>query len=520
MSSKKLKLVFVLSLAFFAALTFSTACSFHQRNSHQLVKLSQQGAEKNHEINFLYSQQAYGGIYSQDPRLSEYVNSLGQKIVRQQNLPIHEFDFTIVNSSIPNIWSFPKGKVALTRGLLTELHNEAELMAILAHEIAHVSKNHGSINIQEVELNAGPVRLDVLSSTHHNKEFMLGALGSGSGLVTIKYDMQSEIEADKTSLLQISEMGYSSKGFSDFNERIYNYHKNNNTNWVGGFLAKHPTSEERVLATRNHISKQSTQGATESQNFSEKLKNLRQQSLAYQKLDDGYRALLNKEYPLAIQIADQALDLEPTEAHFYILKGKALAKLGYILDALNVFNRAIEINPKYFDAYLQRGLIKEQLDDFRQASNDLEISLSLLPTAEAYYALGEIDYQSNQEEAAIQKFRKASISDSPAGQQAISKLKELGLALYGIETIEVKPLFTKEGYINIEICNRGTKPLKNVVIDIDQIDAKGKLVYRHLVELSEDLVPQSPICKRTNIGPFFNEEHMNRCTQITPIYSE
>lgn len=519
MSSKKNKLLIIASATFFSILMLSSACSYHQRNSHQLVKVSQVDAQRNYENNALYSQQAYGGVYQQDPKLAEYINTLGQKIIRQQNLPAHEYNFTIVNSSIPNIWSFPKGNIALTRGLLTELQSEAELMAILAHEIAHVSNNHGITNIQEVELNAGPVKLEVLEGSS-SKDHFVGALGSGTGLVTLKYNLEAEMEADKLSLLQISEMGYSSKGFSDFNERVYSYHQNNNKNWTGGFLAKHPTSEQRVTASRNSVSNQPHQGAIEIQNFNKKIANLKQQNKAYDKLDEGYSAFLSKNYPLTIQIADEALDLEPTESHFYILKGKALAKLGYILDALNSFNRAIDINPKYFDAYLQRGLIKEQLDDFAQASQDLETSLSLLPTAEAYYALGEIDYHQNQEQAAIQNFRKASISDSPAGHKAVAKLKELGLALYGLETLEILLIYKDDGYVNVQVCNRGLKTLKNVIIDIDQIDAKGTLIYRHFVELKEDLEPQTSICHQTNIGPFFNEEHMKKSTSITPVYFE
>lgn len=519
MSKKKYLPNIAIISSVIAIFSLASSCSYHQRNSHRLVKVVYEDNEKNNERNYIYSQQAYGGVYLQDPALTDYVNTIGQKIVRQRNLSNADYTFVIVNSSIPNIWSFPKGKIALTRGLLMELKNEAELTAILSHEIAHVSNNHGKLNVQEVELNAGPVRLDILS--HKNsKDFLVGALGSGAGLVTLQYNIDSEVAADNAALMQISEMGYSPKSFSELNNRIYDYFACNDCNWTGGFLAKHPVSEERMRISKNQLSRQSLLGATEVNNFNKNLENLRQQNEAYEKLNLGYQSLLNYEYAKAIEIANQGLDLEPTESHFYLLKGKALLKLGYTLDALNALNRAIDINPRYFDHYLQRGLIKEQLDDYAQASNDLEKSLTLLPTAEAYYALGEIDYHQDHEQAAIQNFRKASISSSPGGKKAISKLKELGLALHGTQTIDIEPLFTDEGYINIKICNMGNRSLKNIIIDVNQVDAKGKTIYHHLVELNQELKPFESVCQQTNIGPFFNAEHMKKSTLISPIYSE
>ncbi len=513
-SAKVFSCLLVLSFVLLLA-----SCSYHQRNTHRLVHLSDESAEETNQVNFLYSQQAYGGEYTRDTKLNQYVESLGQQILSQQNIPSQDYKFVIINSSIPNIWSFPKGNIALTRGVLVELKSEAELVTLLTHEIAHLQKGHNQTSVQEIFLNAGPVRLDI-SPNNRGKDFLVGALGSGSGIVTLKYSLQAEMEADLASLQQLTKMGYSSEGFTGLNDRFYSYHKKNDPHWMGGYLIKHPTSDERFTNNQNLALKHAQKGNLKADFYQEKISSLMTQVNAYQKLDQGYQALLESNYLEAVQSAEQGLDLEPTEAHFYLLMGKAYAKLGYTLDALKALNRAIEINPKYFDNYLQRGLIKEQLDDFAQASRDLETSLSFLPTAEAYYALGEIDYRQEDHRAAIQNFRKASISQSPAGLRAAVKLKELGQALSGTKSLRVEPILTNDGYVNIQVSNMGIKELKNVIIDIAEQDVKGKIIYNHLVQLQNNLSPLESVCHQTNVGPFFNKEHMNKSIQVSPLYSE
>ena len=67
------------------------------------------------------SQQMQGGEYALDPALTAYVAEVGQKLaaVSDRQLP---YEFVVLNSSVPNAWALPGGKIAVNRGLLTELH--------------------------------------------------------------------------------------------------------------------------------------------------------------------------------------------------------------------------------------------------------------------------------------------------------------------------------------------------------------------------------------------------------------
>jgi predicted Zn-dependent protease len=88
-----------------------------------------------------------GGDYSLDPALTAYVAGVGQKLaaVSDRALP---YEFVVLNSSVPNAWALPGGKIAVNRGLLMELQSEAELAAVLGHEIVHAAARHGALAMQ------------------------------------------------------------------------------------------------------------------------------------------------------------------------------------------------------------------------------------------------------------------------------------------------------------------------------------------------------------------------------------
>ncbi|HSG66491.1 MAG TPA: M48 family metalloprotease, partial [Gammaproteobacteria bacterium] len=72
------------------------------------------------EAQYVPSRQMQGGDYVLDPALTQYVRDVGQRLaaVSDRNLP---YEFVVLNSSVPNAWALPGGKIAVNRGLLTEL---------------------------------------------------------------------------------------------------------------------------------------------------------------------------------------------------------------------------------------------------------------------------------------------------------------------------------------------------------------------------------------------------------------
>ncbi len=109
----------------------------------ELQFISTPGEIKIGQQNYAPSRQVQGGDYVVDTELTLYVQRVGNRLAKasDRDLP---YEFRVINSSVPNAWALPGGKIAINRGLLLELNSEAELAAVLGHEIVHAAARHGA----------------------------------------------------------------------------------------------------------------------------------------------------------------------------------------------------------------------------------------------------------------------------------------------------------------------------------------------------------------------------------------
>ena len=106
------------------------------------------------EKNYSPTRQGEGGDLTVLPELTAYVNGVGQKlaVVSDRKLP---YEFVVLNNSVPNAWALPGGKIAVNRGLLYELKNEAELAAVLARKMDTVlARKYSDLLREELEIEA------------------------------------------------------------------------------------------------------------------------------------------------------------------------------------------------------------------------------------------------------------------------------------------------------------------------------------------------------------------------------
>ncbi|MBN1327081.1 MAG: M48 family metalloprotease [Candidatus Cloacimonetes bacterium] len=88
------------------------------------------------------------GIYQND-YLTEYINQVGNLIVEVSDVYDIEFKFFILDSEKANAYACPGGIIFITKGMLRQIRTEAELACILAHEIGHVARKHGMLELEE-----------------------------------------------------------------------------------------------------------------------------------------------------------------------------------------------------------------------------------------------------------------------------------------------------------------------------------------------------------------------------------
>ena len=130
-------------------------------------------------------------------KLQEYVNRIGQKIARASHRPHLQFHFAVLDSPEINAFALPGGYVYVTRGILAYLNSEAELAAVLGHEIGHVTARHGVR--QSSAAQAGNIGLTIASIFVPQ---MTSGAGQGlsnalSNALLSGYGREHELEADR-----------------------------------------------------------------------------------------------------------------------------------------------------------------------------------------------------------------------------------------------------------------------------------------------------------------------------------
>jgi predicted Zn-dependent protease len=158
--------------------------------------------------NYVPSRQMQGGDYTVNPELSAYVNEVGQKLaaVSDRKLP---YEFTVLNNSTPNAWALPGGKLAVNRGLLLELNSEAELAAVLGHEIVHAAARHGAQQMERgMMLQGALIATSIATQSNEYGNLVVGGAQVAAGLINTKYGRDDELEADYYGMQFMARAGY------------------------------------------------------------------------------------------------------------------------------------------------------------------------------------------------------------------------------------------------------------------------------------------------------------------------
>jgi len=188
-----------------SALLFQVSCSVNPATGKQQLAFYneaeevQLGKESDEEV------VASIGLYD-DPELQAYVESLGKELAARSERPNLPWSFKVVDDPAVNAFALPGGYVYVTRGLITHMESEAELSAVIGHEIGHVTARHG-VNQASKQLLA-VLGLGLVSLLDDDLAKVAGVASLGLGVLFLKYSRDDERQADDLGLRYMTRAGY------------------------------------------------------------------------------------------------------------------------------------------------------------------------------------------------------------------------------------------------------------------------------------------------------------------------
>ena len=187
----------------------------------------------------------------QDPVITEYVNRIGQNLVRNSDAQV-PFTIKVIDSDEVNAFALPGGFFYVNSGLILAADEEAELAGVMAHEIAHVAARHATRQMTRAQwINIGTIPLIFVGGGIGYA--IQSAAGLALPLTFLSFSRNFESEADYLGLQYMYKTGYDPNAFTQFFEKLQAREKKK-----PGTLAKafstHPPTGDRITKAQEEIS--------------------------------------------------------------------------------------------------------------------------------------------------------------------------------------------------------------------------------------------------------------------------
>ena len=427
--------------------------------------------------NYAPARQSQGGDYIIDPELTAYVQSVGNKLaaVSDRQLP---YEYTVLNDSVPNAWAMPGGKIAFNRGLLYELNSEAELAAVMGHEMVHAAARHGAKSMERGMLMQGAmIAVGIGAQNTNYANLIVGGAKLSSQLATSKYGRDAESEADLYGMQYMKRAGYDPTAAVTLQETFVRLSADKKSSFIDGLFASHPPSPERVADNKRTLAQVGAGGEWGKEIYAQKVAKLKSTQAAYKAYDDGVKALAAKDTAKATTLAKQAIAGEPREARFQELLGDIALSQKKSLEALAFYEKAIKMQPDYFKPHIQSGIALFNMGKKTEAEAYLKRANELLPTAPSHALLGQIAEGRGETDVALQHYQMAADSNSEIGKDALNRAVHIDLPRNPAKYIQAAAQADNAGNLYAVVQNNTSTPIVRVRVRVVKYEAKtGRIV--------------------------------------------
>jgi len=370
----------------------------------------------------------------QDDGVNRYVAGLGARMDDLTQRPYMPYSYRVLNANYINAYTFPGGAMGVTRGIVTELDDEAELAALLGHEMGHVNARHAAQRQGQAMLaQAAVVGLAVAAAASDSSWGGLAAVGGqiGASALLASYSRDNEREADALGQDYMVRAGYPASGMTQLHGLLVREAKEK-PSLLETMFSTHPMSGER-LATAQRMAETkyaaSLKANPQRERFMDSTASLRRLKPAIDACKNGEAAMARKQLPQAQGQFATALKHAPQDYAANLLMARCLAAQGRQKEAVRYADAARTIYPQEAQAQKLAGVLQLANKNPGAAAQHFEQFDRLLPGDPGIAFLKGVSYEGtgNQRAAAenYARFLRGGGQGRPA-EYSMSRLKAWG----------------------------------------------------------------------------------------------
>jgi predicted Zn-dependent protease len=177
-----------------------------------------------------------------DPVVTAYVQSVGDRVAAVCDRPDIDYHFTVIKEDEMNAFALPGGYIYIYTGLMKDLDDEAQLAAVLAHEVGHVTARHATERLTAMYGAQIAVSL-LLGENPAEYKVLIANLFSTTGFLA--YSRANEFEADRLGTTYASRAGYDPEGMAELLGKFIDAEQREPSK-LEEWLSTHPPSRDRL----------------------------------------------------------------------------------------------------------------------------------------------------------------------------------------------------------------------------------------------------------------------------------
>ena len=322
---------------------------------------------------------------TQDMALNQYVSEVGKSLSANSHRPQMPYSYNVVNANYVNAYAFPGGTIACTRGIMLEVDNEAELAALLGHEIGHVNARHTASRMSSQMVVGGLAGIGgaVIGAKYGGTwGSVAGGLGGlGAGLLLASYSRDDERQADHLGMEYMTRAGYNPDGMIGLMEMLNEQH-DRQPSALELMFSTHPMSAERLTTARERANKEyytAKQYAFYRERYMDHTAELRTLGPAIREMQEAEKLGGQKKYPDAESKMGTALHKAPNDYTGLLIMSKILVAQEKYKEALAYAEHARDVYPDEAQGNQMAGLLLVQAKQYDKAYDSFAAYDKALP---------------------------------------------------------------------------------------------------------------------------------------------